>query len=242
MSLHGTTPDSGRHPQDEPGRSARELSAPHASAPVRVGLVGAGALGQAGLATLLGPYPDRCALVVGGPTVRPRDVDVVMVDAERLGSRTADRVHELFLSGFDPIVTFASRTDQRQLLLDAGSRAHVPSTLAASELVRALERVARTSFGSAAHQCPAQSLRQVALELAGCSAREAEVLGLVALGLSNQQIAERLYLSLNTVKTYIRTAYRKIGVTTRAGAVVWGIERGVGESIRAELGDSLDVG
>jgi transposase len=45
----------------------------------------------------------------------------------------------------------------------------------------------------------------------GSSAREAEVLSLIAWGLTNQQIAEAPALSLNTVKTYIRTAYRKMG-------------------------------
>ena len=60
----------------------------------------------------------------------------------------------------------------------------------------------------------------------GLSAREAEVLALITQGLSNQEIAERTYLSINSVKTYIRTAYRKIGVTRRAQAVAWGMRHG----------------
>jgi DNA-binding NarL/FixJ family response regulator len=60
----------------------------------------------------------------------------------------------------------------------------------------------------------------------GLSPREAEVLALITQGLSNQEIAQRTYLSINSVKTYIRTAYRKIGVTRRAQAVVWGITHG----------------
>ena len=45
-------------------------------------------------------------------------------------------------------------------------------------------------------------------------------------GLSNQEIAQRCYLSINSVKTYIRTAYRKIGAERRAQAVLWGIKHG----------------
>ena len=54
---------------------------------------------------------------------------------------------------------------------------------------------------------------------AGLPPREAEILALIAKRLSNQQIASRLYLSLNSIKTYIRTGYRKIGVESRAEAV-----------------------
>ena len=60
----------------------------------------------------------------------------------------------------------------------------------------------------------------------GLSAREAEIVALITQGLSNQDIAERSYLSINSVKTYIRTAYRKMGVTSRSQAVLWGVEHG----------------
>ena len=51
-------------------------------------------------------------------------------------------------------------------------------------------------------------------------------LALIAQGLSNQEIADRAYISINSVKTYIRTAYRKMGVTTRSQAVLWGVRNG----------------
>jgi DNA-binding CsgD family transcriptional regulator len=56
---------------------------------------------------------------------------------------------------------------------------------------------------------------------AALTAREREVLALVAEGLSNQEIAARLYVTGNTLKSYIRSAYRKVGVRTRAQAVRW---------------------
>ena len=57
------------------------------------------------------------------------------------------------------------------------------------------------------------------------SERECEVLELVATGRSNQEIADELYLSINTIKTYIRAAYRKIGASSRSQAVIWVLRR-----------------
>ena len=60
----------------------------------------------------------------------------------------------------------------------------------------------------------------------GLSPRESDVLGLVTGGLSNQEIANTLFLSINSVKTYIRSTYRKMGVATRSQAVLWAIQHG----------------
>jgi DNA-binding CsgD family transcriptional regulator len=49
--------------------------------------------------------------------------------------------------------------------------------------------------------------------------REMEVLRLLAEGLSNQQIANKLYLSANTVRAHLYTIYNKLGVSTRVAAV-----------------------
>ena len=59
------------------------------------------------------------------------------------------------------------------------------------------------------------------------SAREAEVLALITQGYTNNDIASRSYLSINSVKSYIRSAYRKIGVERRSQAVRWGMENGM---------------
>ena len=60
----------------------------------------------------------------------------------------------------------------------------------------------------------------------GLTPREVDVLTLITQGLSNQEIAETSYLSINSVKTYIRSAYRRIGVTSRSQAVVWCLQHG----------------
>lgn len=60
----------------------------------------------------------------------------------------------------------------------------------------------------------------------GLSARESEVLALICQGLSNQQIAGQIFLGINTIKTHTRTAYRKVGATSRTQAVLWGLANG----------------
>ena len=62
----------------------------------------------------------------------------------------------------------------------------------------------------------------------GLTAREAEVLSLITSGLSNADIAVRMSLSPNSIKSYVRSGYRKIDVTTRSQAVLWGISHGMG--------------
>lgn len=62
---------------------------------------------------------------------------------------------------------------------------------------------------------------------AGLTAREAEVIALVTSGLSNNEIAARTYLSINSVKSYIRSAYRTMNVTSRSQAVLWGVDHGM---------------
>ncbi|MDP2774124.1 MAG: response regulator transcription factor, partial [Nocardioides sp.] len=74
---------------------------------------------------------------------------------------------------------------------------------------------------------------------AGLSPREAEILALITQGLRNQEIADRAYLSINSVKTYIRSAYRKIGVERRAQAVLWGVKNGFEPDTERRVDPSL---
>lgn len=53
------------------------------------------------------------------------------------------------------------------------------------------------------------------------TARQREILAMIADGMSNKAIARQLYITINTVKTTIRALYAKIGVTSRTQAVRW---------------------
>lgn len=62
--------------------------------------------------------------------------------------------------------------------------------------------------------------------------REAEILGLVARGLSNRDIAERLVLSEKTVRNHVERTYAKIGATNRVGASLYALEHGLVAPLR----------
>ena len=67
----------------------------------------------------------------------------------------------------------------------------------------------------------------VDLAQSGLSEREYEVLQLMAKGLSNQEIADQLFISLNTVKTHISRVYNKLEVRRRTQAVLKAKELGL---------------
>jgi two-component system, NarL family, response regulator LiaR len=62
--------------------------------------------------------------------------------------------------------------------------------------------------------------------------RDVQLLGLIGQGWSNSEIAEELRLSPKAVKSYIRTAYRKIGAFNRNQAASWAIMHGVAAAAR----------
>src|ERR1043165_6167846 len=65
------------------------------------------------------------------------------------------------------------------------------------------------------------------VEAAGLTNREREILALLAEGLGNKQIAGRLGISTNTVKTHLELLFEKLGVSSRAEAVATGVRRGL---------------
>ena len=65
---------------------------------------------------------------------------------------------------------------------------------------------------------------QAPLESMVLTRREQEVLGLLTIGFTNAQIAERLVVSLSTVNTHVRSIYNKLEVTSRSAATRYAIE------------------
>ena len=102
---------------------------------------------------------------------------------------------------------------------------------------RGAELVAAVTQVGAGHAVfPAGWLRQIrqsaqSSPLAQLSPRQREVLELIALGMDNDQIATRLYISRNTVKFHVRTIYRRLGVHNRVEAAR--VLAGVGNGSRA---------
>ncbi len=72
----------------------------------------------------------------------------------------------------------------------------------------------------------------------GLTYREAEVVALISDALTNVEIAERLFLSINSVKSHIRSAYRKMAVERRSQAVRWAHENGFAKSGQSSDNDT----
>jgi DNA-binding NarL/FixJ family response regulator len=71
---------------------------------------------------------------------------------------------------------------------------------------------------------PPVSKKKTSAYPAGLSAREVEVLRLVARGLTDIEVAERLVLSSRTISTHLSSIYNKLGVNTRAAATRFAVE------------------
>src|SRR5436305_8977574 len=130
----------------------------------------------------------------------------------------------------------AEAGDEILTCLEAGARGYVLRDQTLDELKAAIERVARGETvvtPEAAHrlfrrlgELGRESRRHRQLEFLDLTARELEILGLIAQGLSNQAIADRLYLSVHTVKNHVHNMLERLGLTTRGEAVEYARTRG----------------
>ncbi|MGZ4451185.1 MAG: response regulator transcription factor [Nocardioides sp.] len=196
--------------------SGREPTSPARDVPITLGTDDTSELVTAGLGAMLDRHRDRVTFVPFDPSAVP---DVILTDPYA-GTGGDVRVRDLVGLGTGRVVVFSWSLDPLHVrrALAAGAAAYLPKTLSAEELVAAIEAVHRDA--------PEVGL-PVPLELpADLTTREAEVLALVCRGLSNDEIATQLYLSINSIKTYIRQVYRKTGMSRRAQLVAWGLHRG----------------
>ena len=209
--------------------------------PVRIAIVDDYDVVVQGLARMFEPICDRIE-VVEVSTNQPglERVDIALIDSFAL---TRD-VNEVLAEANAERYVFYSWSLQPELIetwARFGIVAFLDKRLTADELADALERIHRGETGVMSADYPAST----GVDLGdwpgrdhGLSAREAEVIALITQGLGNEEIASRMFMSINTIKTYIRTAYRKIGVDNRARAVLWGVDHGFRpDHIRAQAPD-----
>ena len=170
------------------------------------------------------------------------DPDVVLMDLRMPRVDGTEAIRRLTERGEEPrCVALTTFADDASVLgaLRAGARGYLTKDAGAEEIRAAIVAVAR---GDAALDPAVQ--HHVVAALAGGEAaggtgtgggalpdgltpREAEVLGLIADGLSNTEIAERLVVSGATFKSHVNHIFAKAGVRDRAQAVVYAYARGL---------------
>jgi DNA-binding NarL/FixJ family response regulator len=112
--------------------------------------------------------------------------------------------------------------------LEAGAAGYLLKTVPGHELVAAIRAVyaGETVLQDAVSRVLAAHWRRASLAAgpAQLSAREREVLGLLAAGLANKEIARRLSISLRTVEGHLGNVFGKLGVGSRTEAVLYALE------------------
>ena len=182
-----------------------------------------------GLAAMLADHADRVEIVELGPDMS-KGADVILKDAFAM----VDDMAEYVAKAKGRVLVFAT-TDNEHAVREAlgkGAAGYVHKSVSVEALLEAIERVhageevvepaLSSGDGVGTPDWPGRA--------EGLSDRESEVLALICQGMSNQQVAQTLYLSINSIKTYIRMLYRKIGAESRSQAVIWGLQHGFSPS------------
>lgn len=174
----------------------------------------------AGLAGMLQPFADRVevadALIVGRPVNTP--VDLVLYDTFGRADRGMAALSELCNDpNVDRVAIYTAGPDHTiaEIALAGGAAAVLSKSAPADRLVDDLVRVAAGEV--VVHEEVSDDVDYLGRDL-GLSPRQAEIMGLVLEGLRNQEIADALFVEVNTVKTHLRKAYAVLGVRNRAEA------------------------
>jgi DNA-binding NarL/FixJ family response regulator len=178
----------------------------------------------AGLAAILEPFQDRVELVDAFLVDEPIEgtVDIALYDTfGRQGSEEAEIGKILGRPEVKQVAVYSFNFDDDavQEALDAGAAGYLSKATPAAELVDQLctiakgEQVVSGPNGSSSRS--AREERGWPGRDLGLSEREAEVVALAALGKRNAQIAEALFVSVDTVKTHLARSFRKLGVHNR---------------------------
>ncbi len=162
--------------------------------------------------------------------------DVAVVDLDMPGVDGATATRQLMLQRPDVavlVLTMHDDDESVQRALRAGARGDVLKGAAQGAIVRAINALAEGDtvlhgdIGARVVRAATES--RPSPDFPSLSAREAEVLHLVARGLTNQAIADRLFLSIKTVQNKVSDLLDKTGTRSRAELVAHARDAGLGD-------------
>jgi DNA-binding NarL/FixJ family response regulator len=199
--------------------------------PITAAIVSPHEIVHTGLAGMFATRPGAVEVVPLDPAAPEHEQpDVILYDVVELNEGEGDELDRYVKDYHSAVVAMA-----RDLRPDLAARAIAKGVDAcvslSGEVDEILDVIASAVAGEGQPDADgpgndASGAYAVLGEEVGLTPRETEILRLLTLGLSNQQIADECFLSINSVKSYIRSAYRRIGATSRSQAVVWCIQHG----------------
>jgi len=200
--------------------------------PVTVALVDDYDVVLLGVARMLDPYRDRVVIAELDTNEPVQDiVDIALYDSFAQPESDHDEIGVLINNPRARrvvVYTWNFHPDLISSAREQGVRGYLSKTLAARDLVAALEAVHAGEI--VISDPPPRPRSSNGLNWPGrgegLTDRESEILALITQGKSNTEVATLSYLSPNTVKSYIRTIYRKIDAGSRTQAVLWGVKNG----------------
>ena len=125
------------------------------------------------------------------------------------------------------ILILTSYLDNEKIypVLDAGAKGYMLKTSSADEILHAVRKVARGEVAIETEVSKKVQYHRNHIELHDdLTARERDILGLLAKGYENQRIADELFISLKTVKTHVSNILSKLEVSDRTQAVVYAFQ------------------
>lgn len=214
------------------------MTVPSDPRPLQVSIINDHELVLRGLQSMLRPFEDRVCIVEldsGVTTAQP--VDVALYDTYAMGDLETRNLQDTLRNPLvNRLVVYAWAVTP-SLLRTAetlGVDGVLSKSLTGEQLVAALERVHAGEYvvhhGDESTEDPTYEPNgDWPGRAEGLTQRQSEVIALINKGLSNQEIARATYLSPNTVKSYIKAAYRTMGVSNRTQALLWSIDHGFDE-------------
>ncbi len=162
-------------------------------------------------------------------------VSAIFVDVEPPRPPFVARLRESHPNAGLLFLVSSYEMDEVLPLLRAGATGCIAHEAAATDLARAIIAVGRQELALPPHVASqvliamARGEDSTASLVEPLTAREEEVLTLLAGGLTNKDIAQTLFLSVRTVEAHLRNIYGKLGVRSRTEAALWAIKHGYGE-------------
>ena len=190
---------------------------------------------RSGLRMLLEAEPDLEVVSEAGDTdgaaraVLGHKPDVIVLDLNMPGGSSLEAIPRMSTDSPETAVVVLTMQDDPEFAreaLRAGSRGYVLKQSAGTELVQAI----RAAAGGGTWLNPELGARMAAAPPApsgppgDLSEREADVLRLIALGHTNSEIAEQLFLSVRTVETHRSHIQQKLGLSSRAELVRYALD------------------